>query len=210
MSISRRGALALLAAPLLAQKTEAELIEKIRKELITLPYYGCFDFLTFKLEGSTLTLGGYAMRPTLKDDAGRVVKGIERIEKIENDIEVLPLSPNDDDIRWGVFRAIYRDPFFQRYAPGGGFYGRGFGRRPGGAFFGGPFERWNAPAGTQQPLGNFPIHIVVKNGQVLLVGIVDNKTDADRANILANGVPGVMGVKNMLEVDRKQTSGKSK
>lgn len=210
MSISRRGALAWLAAPLFAQKTEAELIEKVRKELITLPYYGCFDFLTFKIEGTTLTLGGYAMRPTLKDDAQRVLKGIERIEKIENEIEVLPLSPNDDDIRWGVFRAIYRDPFFQRYAPGGGFYGRGFNRRPGGAFFGGPFERWNRPAGVLQPLGNFPIHIIVKNGQVLLVGIVDNKSDSDRANILANGVPGVMGVKNMLEVDRKQTSSKSK
>lgn len=210
MSISRRGALALLATPLLAQKTEAELIEKIRKELITLPYYGCFDFLTFKLDGGTLTLGGYSMRPTLKDDAERVLKGIERIEKIDNQIEVLPLSPNDDQIRWGVFRAIYRDPFFQRYAPGGGFYGRGYSRRAGGAFFGGPFESWNRPAGTLEPLGAFPIHIVVKNGNVLLVGVVDNKTDSDRANLLANGVPGVFSVKNMLEVDRKQTSGKNK
>jgi hypothetical protein len=210
MFISRRGALVLLGAPLLAQKTEAELIEKVRKELVTLPYYGCFDFLTFKLEGTTLTLGGYAMRPTLKDDAARVLKGIERIEKIENEIEVLPLSPNDDDIRWGVFRAIYRDPTFQRYLPGGGLWGGGFSRRAGGAFFGGPFERWNRPAGTLEPLGAYPIHIIVKNGNVLLVGVVDNKADADRANILANGVPGVFGVKNMLEVDKQQMSRKRK
>ncbi len=195
-----------LAAPLLAQKTEAELIEKIRKELVMLPYYGCFDFLTFKLEGSTVTLGGYAMRPTLKDDAGRVLKGIERIEKIENEIEVLPLSPNDDDIRWATFARIYRDPAFQRYLPGGGL----FFRRGGGAFFGGPFERWNRPAGTLEPLGSYPIHIIVKNGNVLLVGIVDNKADSDRANILANGVAGVFSVKNLLEIDRAQMSGKKK
>ncbi len=188
------------ASPLLAQKTEAELIEKVRRELITLPYYGCFDFLTFKLEGAKLTLGGYAMRPTLKEDAERVLKSIERIEKIENEIEVLPLSPNDDQIRWAVFRAIYRDPALSRYAPGGGLYTR----RSGGAFFGGSFERWNMPTGTQEPLGAFPIHIIVKGGNVILVGVVDSKADSDRANILANGVSGVFAVKNLIETSRPQ------
>lgn len=177
------------------QKTEAELMEKIRKELITLPYYGCFDLLTFKLSGTTVTLGGYAMRPTLKEDAERVIKDLERVSKVENEIEVLPLSPNDDRIRWGVFRAIYRDPALSRYAPGGGL----FMRRRGGSFFGGPFESWNMPAGTQEPLGSFPIHIIVKNGEVILVGVVDNKADSDRANILANGVAGAMSVKNLIE-----------
>jgi len=189
------------ASPLFAQKTEAELLKKVRKELLTLPYYGCFDLLSFKLEGSTLTLGGYAMRPTLKDDAERVLKSIERIEKIENEIEVLPLSPSDDQIRWSVFGAIYRDPSLSRYAPGGGVVGP-FNRNFGGAFFGGPFERWNMPAGTLQPLGTFPIHIIVKNGNVILVGVVDNKADSDRANILANGIAGVFSVKNVIEVSR--------
>jgi len=192
--------LAAVAAPLFSQRTEAELIEKVRKELITLPYYGLFDFLTFKIEGTVLTLGGYAMRPTLKDDAERVVKDIEQISKVENQIEVLPLSPADDDVRWSVFRAIYRDPVLSRYAPGGGL--GPFMRQGGGTFFGGPFERWQAPSGTQQPLGNFPIHIIVKNGNVVLVGVVDNKTDGDRANLLANGVPNVFSVKNLISVNQ--------
>ncbi len=174
-----------------------------------LPYYGCFDFLTFKLEDTKVTLGGYAMRPTLKDDAERTLKSIERISKIENAIEVLPLSPNDDQIRWSVFRTIYRDAALSRYAPGGGLYGGMLSRRRGGAFFGGPFETWNMPAGTMEPLGSYPIHIIVKNGNVILVGIVDNKGDSDRANILANGVSGVFNVKNLLEVDKRQ-SGKKK
>ena len=199
----RQILLACAATPLLAQKTEADLIEKIRKELITLPYYGCFDFLTFKLEGTTVTLGGYALRPTLKEDAERTLKPIERISKIENEIEVLPLSPNDDNIRWAVFRAIYRDPSLSRYAPGGGLGGN-FNRRRGGAFFGAPFERWDMPAGSLEPLGAYPIHIIVKNGNVILVGVADNKSDSDRANILANGVSGVFNVKNLIEVDKSQ------
>jgi len=192
------------AAPLLAQKTESELIQKIRKELLMLPYYGCFDYLTFKLEDTKVTLGGYAMRPTLKDDAERSLKSIERISKVENEIEVLPLSPNDDQIRWAVFGTIYRDPALSRYAPGGGLYGGPISRRRGGAFFGGPFESWNMPAGTLEPLGSFPIHIIVKEGNVILVGIVDNKSDSDRANILANGVSGVFGVKNLLAVEKAE------
>jgi hypothetical protein len=208
--MTRRACLALAALPVLAQKTEAELIEKIRKELVTLPYYGCFDFLTFKLDGTEVSLGGYAMRPTLKDDAEGVLKDIERITKINNFIEVLPLSPNDDRIRWAVFRTLYRDPVLSRYAPGGGLWGGAFSRRPGGAFFGGPFESWNMPSNTLQPLGSYPIHIIVKNGNVILVGIVDNKADADRANILANGVSGVFNVKNMIEVDQSQHSKRKK
>lgn len=207
--MTRRGLLAALAAmPLWGQKTEAELIERIRKELVMLPYYGCFDFLTFKLDGTVLTLGGYAMRPTLKEDAEREVKDIERISKVENEIEVLPLSPMDDDIRWAVFRSIYRDPVLSRYAPGGGL--GPYNRRPGGAFFGGPFERWRYPAGTLEPLGNFPIHIIVKNGNVILVGVVDNQTDADRANLLTNAVPNVFSVKNLIEVAKPEPRKKKK
>lgn len=190
-----------VATPLLAQKTEADLLARIRRELLSLPYYGCFDLLTFKLEGTTVTLGGYAMRPTLKDDAARVLEGIERISKVENEIEVLPLSPNDDRLRWAVFRAIYRDPFLSRYAPGGGIAGP-FSRRRGGVFFGGPFERWNVPAGTLEPLGSFPIHIIIKDGNCILVGVVNNKADSDRANILANGVAGVFSVKNLITVEK--------
>jgi hypothetical protein len=204
------GALPLATLPLAAQKTEAELIDRIRKELVSLPYYGCFDFLTFKVEGGIVSLGGYAMRPTLKDDAERVLKGIERIEKVENEIEVLPLSPADDDVRWGTFRAIYRDQVFQRYLPGGGLGPGGFWWSGGGAFFGGPFERWRMPSGTVQPLGAWPIHIIVKNGNVLLVGVVANKMESDRANLLANGVPGAFSVKNMLQIDKNQMSGKKK
>jgi hyperosmotically inducible protein len=80
-----------------------------------LPYYGVFDNLAYRVDGDTVTLLGQVTRPTLKDDAERVVKNIEGVEKVVNNIEVLPLSPNDDRIRLAAYRAIYGQPTLNRY-----------------------------------------------------------------------------------------------
>jgi hyperosmotically inducible protein len=89
---------------------------EVRHELVMLPYYGVFDNLAFKVDGSTVTLLGQVTRPTLKSDAEHVVKDIEGVEKVNNQIEVLPLSPMDDQIRMAEFRAIYGTPGLDRYA----------------------------------------------------------------------------------------------
>jgi hyperosmotically inducible protein len=81
-----------------------------------LPYYGVFDVLGFRVEGYTVILTGAVTRPTLKSDAERVVKSIEGVENVRNEIEVLPLSPNDDRVRQAVYRAIYGFPSLNRYA----------------------------------------------------------------------------------------------
>ncbi len=89
---------------------------EVRHELVMLPYYGVFDNLAYRVEGSTVTLMGQVTRPTLKSDAENVVKRIEGVEHVNNEIEVLPVSPNDDRIRRAVYRAIYSDPTMDRYA----------------------------------------------------------------------------------------------
>jgi hyperosmotically inducible periplasmic protein len=89
---------------------ENRLIQEVRHQLVTLPYYGVFDDLGFTVNGSTVTLVGEVTQPVLKDDAGRVVKRIEGVTNVVNNIEVLPLSPNDDNIRRALYRAIYGDP----------------------------------------------------------------------------------------------------
>jgi hyperosmotically inducible protein len=89
---------------------------QVRKELVTLPYYSLFDNLTFKVDGSKVTLMGEVTRPTLKTSAERVVEDIEGVNEVDNQIRVLPLSPNDDRIRVDVYRAIYYNPMFNRYA----------------------------------------------------------------------------------------------
>jgi hyperosmotically inducible protein len=103
-------------APATAGDRGTQRIEReVRHELVMLPYYGVFDNLAYKVDGATVTLMGQVTRPTLKSDAENVVKKIEGVERVVNNIEVLPLSPNDDKIRMAVYRAIYGDTALNRY-----------------------------------------------------------------------------------------------
>lgn len=91
-------------------KSQSNLAREVRHQLVMLPYYTIFDDLAFRIDGSKVTLLGAVTNPTLKSDAGNVVKGIEGVTQVQNDIKVLPLSPMDWRIRRAMFRAIYGDP----------------------------------------------------------------------------------------------------
>lgn len=92
--------------------------EKVRKELVTLPYFTIFDNLSFRVDGSTVTLMGSVTRPTLKSSAERVVARVSGVEQVVNNVEVLPLSPFDNRIRIAVARAVYGQSALNRYALG--------------------------------------------------------------------------------------------
>jgi hyperosmotically inducible protein len=94
--------------------TNTNTIRKIRKELVTLPFYGVFDNLAFRYEEGVVTLYGQVARPTLKKAAARVVERVAGVDQVVNRIEVLPLSNFDDRIRVAVYRAIYRQPGLDR------------------------------------------------------------------------------------------------
>jgi len=89
---------------------QSRIAREVRHELVMLPYYGIFDDLAFRVDGSTVTLEGSVVRPTLKSDAENVTKKVEGVEKVVNNIKVLPLSPNDNRIRYAEYRAIYGAP----------------------------------------------------------------------------------------------------
>jgi hyperosmotically inducible periplasmic protein len=152
------------------QRSEAKYREKLAKEvrhqLVMLPWYSVFDNLAYKVEGDKVILYGQVTRPTLKSDAEAAVKSIEGVASVVNNIEVLPLSPMDDQIRRAVYRAIYGDPGISRY---------GFQAVP-------------------------SIHIIVKNGNVTLEGVVDNESDKNLVNLRASAVPNVFSVTNNLVV----------
>ena len=97
-------------------RSDQRIAKETRHELVMLPYYSVFDNLAFRVEGDTVTLLGQVTRPALKSDAAAAIKGIEGVEKINNQIEVLPPSPEDDRLRIALFRSIYRSPQLQRYA----------------------------------------------------------------------------------------------
>ena len=108
---------------------------------------------------------------SVKKDAEREVKQIAGVENVVNNIEVLPTSPFDDGIRWAAFRGIYHDSSLSRYMPGGGWVPRGRMWR-----FDRPFDPFGPGSRFpgQEPLGKYPIHIIVKGGHIILEGVVDN------------------------------------
>ncbi len=149
----------------------ARLAERVRHQLVTLPFYSLFDNLEFRIEGvDTVVLSGQVVRPTLKGDAAKAVQRLEAVGKVVNHIEVLPLSPNDDRLRIAAYRAIYSRPGLDRYA--------------------------------LQAVP--PIHIIVKNGNITLVGMVASQADKDLAGISANGVSGAFSVTNSLRIEGKK------
>jgi hyperosmotically inducible protein len=171
-------ALALVAIPGIAQQHEAEraampgsannIAREVRHQLVMLPYYGVFDNLAFQVNGSTVTLLGEVRDPVLKSDAGNVVKNVEGVSKVDNQIKVLPVSPMDDQIRRAEFRAIYSEPSLTKYA-------------------------YQAVP---------PIHIIVDNGHVTLVGVVANQGDKTLAGMRAKQVPNVFSVDNQLRTEK--------
>jgi hyperosmotically inducible protein len=117
--------LASLVAPLglLARKqrpipprAEERIAEEVRHEILMLPYYNVFDNITSKVEGYNVTLMGAVTQPTLKKQVANVVKKIEGVENVDNQIEVLPNSPMDDQLRLRLYRAIYGYDPLQRYS----------------------------------------------------------------------------------------------
>ena len=98
----------------------SKLENQVRHELVTLPYFGVFDHLEFQVsdDGKHVTLSGQVTRPTLRSDAGRIVQRIEGVERVTNNIEVLPLSTVDDRTRLALAQTIFRDSVLSRYSWG--------------------------------------------------------------------------------------------
>src|SRR5213080_4229119 len=147
-------------------KYREKLFKEVRHQLVMLPWYSVFDNLAYQVDGDKVALYGQVTRPVLKSDAEAAVKSIEGVASVVNNIEVLPPSPMDDQLRRALFRAIYSDPGLQRYA-----------------------------------IQAIPsIHIIVKNGNVTLEGVVDNEADKNLAYLRASAVPNIFSVKNNLVV----------
>jgi hyperosmotically inducible protein len=151
-------------------RAQERLVREVGHELRMLPYYTVFDNLEYRVDGYCVELRGQVTRPTLKSDAEAAVKRIEGVEGVDNRIEVLPLSPNDERLRLAVYQAVYSHPVLTRYA--------------------------------LQAVP--PLHIIVKNGRVTLVGVVATEMERNVANLQANSVPGIFSVTNKLRVETKR------
>jgi hyperosmotically inducible periplasmic protein len=181
-------ALAATAAPVAQSVGHKQTMFEIEHELLRLPTYGVFDFLAFGVEKGQVTLSGYAYSG-LKSQAERAVKRVPGVDSVDNRIENLPASQHDDQIRWATFYRIYTDSFLSRYSPGGPMAAR--------------YELLQSRRFPGlQPFGTYPIHIIVKNRQVTLVGVVNNESDKTLAGFRAREVPSVAGVTNELMIGK--------
>jgi hyperosmotically inducible periplasmic protein len=160
----------------------------IEHELGQLSTYGVFDFISVNHDRGKVTLVGYTYQGGLRSHAARAVKRVSGVDEVDNRIELLPASSHDDHIRWASFYRIYSDGYLSRYSPGGEIGAR-YELRQARRFLG------------TQPFGNYPIHIIVKNGRTTLMGVVDSEMDKRMAEIRAREVSGVFSVKNELVVN---------
>ena len=193
-SLAAPSIVAQTPGPTWSQQDGMRIVQEVQKKLGNLSNYSVFDWITFGIHGKTIVLKGYASRPILKSDAANALKGIPGIESVDNEIEVLPNSPNDDRIRAAVYNRVYTQPALRKYNANQGSLAQAMG--PGG-------RRFAMMAGgitNDPPIGFHAIHIIVKNGNVILYGVVNNDMDKAIAGMQANSAPGAFSVDNDLIV----------
>lgn len=150
----------------------AKMVEEIRHELAMMPYISEFDYISFTTVGSRVILSGWTIRQTNRSTAYNIVKNIEGVESVVNNIEVLPLGSMDMQIRAAARGRLQQ--FLSRY-----FWGSGS-----------------------------AIKIIVRNGDIILLGVVSSEGDKNIANIQCNSIPGAFHVFNMLKVATDGTQAK--
>jgi hyperosmotically inducible protein len=149
--------------------TPRQVLERARHEILTYPFYTIFDNLALEMRGDSLIVSGQVSEPYKKSDIGNFLSHIRGVGELQNDLEVLPTSIYDDQLRVAIARAIYNDSYFLRY-------------------------------GNQ---ANPPIHIVVKNGNVTLEGVVNSQMDRVKAENDARFAATFFSLTNNLRLENK-------
>jgi len=202
MEFSRKKFLAMIlslglvcvpAAALTQTAQEKKLTEEVRKRLARLSELRAFDWISYKVEGTKVTLLGYASRPSLSTSAEKEVSRIKGVTEVDNKLEVLPVSPSDDDIRTEAYARIYTNPVLQRYAPGGGVTRSGFMDEAA------TIMHWGLDSSMSMQ-GPHQIHIIVKHGHLVLIGQLANQLEKQSAEAMVNNISGVFSVQNLIQI----------
>lgn len=188
------AALVLFGTPARAQEVvqaPSDTVRQVRRALDRLPYYGVFDFVAFGVKDRVVTLQGFVQRAALRKEAEQMVRKATGLE-VANQIEVLPASSIDDGLRWEAYLRIYSDEFATQYVSGGSatvrFDAVEMSRFPG-----------------MEPYGNYPVHIIVRNRTILLVGVVDSDFDKQALLARARLVPHVIKLEDGVSIRSRNT-----
>ncbi|HEV2494973.1 MAG TPA: BON domain-containing protein [Terriglobia bacterium] len=151
--------------------TPSQILEEARKAIVTYPFYTIFDNIVLEAQGNKLIVSGQVSEPYKKGDIGRFLTYVKGVAELQNNLEVLPTSNYDDELRIAIARAIYNDPYFVHY--------------------------------RDQALP--PIHIIVKNGNVTLDGVVANQLDRVKAENDARFAATFFSLTDNLRVEQQQS-----
>ncbi len=157
-----------------AEGGDDKLLGRVVHEIRMYPYYTVFSNIEASADGGRVKLSGQVVQPWEKSDIGRIIAAIPGVKEVENDLEVLPLSPYDDQLRWRIASAIYRDPLLLKYSN----------------------------------MALPPIHIVVKNGNVTLVGYVHDQVEKAAAFRDARFAATYFDLTNQLVVETAEAKAK--
>lgn len=151
---------------------DKEILNLAAKEVRMYPYFTIFDNVELTLNNGQLTVTGEVLEPWRKNDLGRILAKVPGVNDVDNQLEVLPLSSFDRQLRIRLARAIFSHPLLYRY---------GLGANP-------------------------SIHIIVKNGNVKLVGTVNSEADRNAAALVAKTAATYFGFENKLQVETRIAS----
>jgi hyperosmotically inducible protein len=99
-----------------AVSPDQQVAERVASAIRKYPYYTVFDWVTGNVKDGVVTLEGSVHFPGNKDDYSRIAAKVPGVARVVNDLNVLPNSPFDDQLRIAAARAIYRDPSFLNLA----------------------------------------------------------------------------------------------
>ena len=187
VSLCALGLIVVAGGPAAAQDETAQAVTaKVRRALARVPYYGVFDLVAFKVDRGVVTLQGYAHRSTLRREVEDMVRRVTSLD-VQNEIEVLPVSNDDDRIRWEVYRRVYTDDFADKYVAGGTSEIR--------------LEVFNmARFPGMEPYGTYPVHVIVKHRRVALIGSVASEFDKNSLLIRAKQTVNTLGLEDQVSV----------
>jgi hyperosmotically inducible periplasmic protein len=187
VSLCALGLIVVAGGPAAAQDETAQAVTaKVRRALARVPYYGVFDLVAFKVDRGVVTLQGYAHRSALRREVEDMVRRVTELD-VKNEIEILPVSNDDDRIRWEVYRRVYTDDFADKYVAGGTSEIR--------------LEVFNmARFPGMEPYGTYPVHVIVKHRRVALIGSVASEFDKNSLLIRAKQTVNTLGLEDQVSV----------
>ena len=106
-----------VSAPAFAVDSDnLQMFRAVQKQVLQYPHFTIFDNVNVQVDGGAVKLTGKVTFDYKRDDLERRVRQVAGVQRIDNQLQVLPVSQFDDELRVGLAQAIYSNPAFRAFA----------------------------------------------------------------------------------------------